>query len=154
MNSTRTTLRRWPRGKEPPYELLRIRDVLNWLPISRDKVESLEKERKITPFRKRKNAKAWYHKWQLCCEFRRPIKNQNRVPPTEFLRRGDALAWLGVPGSEFESWVRHKIISAQIHGDGGKAYYRLSEIKNKVLRQRGERWKACCSLAEIRGGHV
>src|ERR1041385_3019521 len=112
-------------GGEPSRELLRLRDVVSWLQISRDTVELLEKRRRITPFRKCKGAKAWYRKWQLCREFHLVPKRQNEEPSTPKIRRADVLTWLGVPAAELESWVHCGIISAKrSRGERAKAFYR------------------------------
>jgi hypothetical protein len=137
----------WPLGEEPPYELLRLREVLDWLRTTRDEVESWGKNGWIRPLRKRKSAKALYLKWELCVLLGRPPTVQNQEPRNPKIRRADALAWLGVPAAEFESWVNNNVICA-IRSDRGKAYYSVSEIKKKVLRQSGKRWERYCKLVE------
>src|SRR5262249_26290438 len=108
--------------------------VQNWLKISRDCLESLEARGRINPFRKHKRAKAWYPKWQLSCEFLLPEERQNKMPSTVWIRRADALAWLGIPAAEFESWVRLRIISAiRLRSAQSKARYVVREIKMKIL---------------------
>jgi hypothetical protein len=120
---------------EPPsYELLRLRDVRKWLGITRDYVELLEKEGMITPFRKRKGAKAWYFTRQFCRVFQVPLPDLRKAPPIRLLRRFDVLNWLGVPAAELESWVRYRIISpTRCHRKQRKAYYSMSKIKENVL---------------------
>jgi hypothetical protein len=116
----------------PRRELLRLREVQQWLGICRDYVELLEREGRITPFRKTKRAKAWYQTNELCADFEifLPITR----PHIELLRRADVLDWLGVPAAEFQSWIRCGIISAHHpNGPHTKAYYLRSEIECKVL---------------------
>ena len=136
----------WKLGAEPPYELLRLREVLDWLRTTRDEVERWEEEGWIRPVRKHKSAKAWYLKWELCLLLGRPPTLQNKEPWNDKIRRADALAWLNMPAAEFDSWV-NKLISA-IRSDSGKAVHSVSEIKKNVLRHRGKRWKAYCKLVE------
>lgn len=120
------------RGEEPANELLRLRDVVRWLGVSEDFIAAVERAGQITAFRKCTQAKAWYRKWQLCSFLREPGKMQIKEPRAEMLRRADVLSWLGVPSAEFESWVRCGVISAT-RNRRAKAYYRRSEIKQKVL---------------------
>jgi len=117
----------------PRCELLRLRQVLQWLGISRDYLELLEKEGRITPFRKSKGAKAWYRAYELCSDFEIGLPTAKR-PRTLLVRRADVLCWLGVPAAEFESWVRYGIILGRhLRGPNSKAYYATCEIETNVL---------------------
>ena len=122
------------RPESPSHELLRLREVRNWLGITRDYVELLEKEGMITPFRKHAGAKAWYFTRQLCRVFQIRLPDLQKAPLCQALRRFDVLNWLGITPAEFESWVRYRIISPmRCHGKHRKAYYSMREIKENVL---------------------
>ncbi|MEP7016007.1 MAG: hypothetical protein ABI925_11245 [Verrucomicrobiota bacterium] len=114
-------------------------------PVSRDMIERLEQRGCLTPFRKYSGAKALYPKWQVIAMLKnmsgeywdhdtRLLPNDNEEPAEEDLRRGDVLAWLGIPRAELESWVRLKIIRRKSRGN-----YSKTEIKTKVLGSKGSK---------------
>lgn len=124
-------------GAEPPAPLVRLRELQKWILVSRDRLEALESDGKIKPLRKHVRAKALYRKWQfyelLSCQRASPVSG-NRTPLTMFVRRLDAVDWLGVTKAEFESWVRCGLIRPlRIRGRAAKAYYQTSEIEIKIL---------------------
>jgi hypothetical protein len=128
-------LHRFSEGQEPPFELLRLRDVSRWLGFSRDELESWESAGLIIPFRKHKTAKAVYRKWQFKKLFNLhdATNAETREPSAEDLRRFDVLGWLGITAAELDSWVRLQIIHPHFKREGEKAYYSKAELKKKVL---------------------
>ena len=124
---------------QPRHQLLRLREVQDWLGVCRDYVELLEKEGRVTPFRKTKRAKAWYRAYELSFDFELPPP-RGEWPRTKLIRRAQALDWLGVPAAEFASWVRYGIISARHVWPGrSKAFYSVREIECNVLGIPGSR---------------
>lgn len=126
-------------GQEPPAELLRLCDVQRWIRVSRDRLESLEAVGALKPLRKYPNANRLYRKWQfyalITSSGRLPSPNK-LVPRSSLIRRADALAWLGVSKSEFDSWVKHKLIRVSRIRRNAKSYYAVGEIEEVILGRR------------------
>ncbi len=103
--------------------LLRLRDVVDLLGLSRDVVEDLVLRRRIKPFYKAKHAKALYRTWQ----FRLPKIQIRSTPAIKSLRRREVIDWLGLPDAEIESWEGVRWIRRR------KGYYNRDEIARKIL---------------------
>jgi hypothetical protein len=107
----------------PP--LLRLRDVVTRIGVSRDKLEILRRDRSIDPFYKREGSKALYRTWQFIRLGFDGIKIRP-APNKRQLRRREVARWLGVTPAEIESWV--PLVIKRRRG-----YFDRDEIAQKVL---------------------
>jgi hypothetical protein len=115
----------------PP--LLRLRHVVSFIGFSRDRIEVLCGDRKVIPFFKKKDSKAWYRTWQLKRLVGYSGAKIQAPPAKRRLRRKEVARWLGVPPAELESWIRLGRITRRRPRGGKWGYFDREEIMQKVL---------------------
>jgi predicted site-specific integrase-resolvase len=121
---------------EPKAKLLRRADVLAWLGISEDELDSWFADGLIKPFRKNRRAWKHYRKNDIKAlvfgkptSLDSPIVQENREPMQLFLPRGDVLSWASITGAELDSLVANGWIRTVCVQPNTKRRYLKDDVK-------------------------
>jgi hypothetical protein len=125
-----------PSGKEPAGELLRTRQVTDWIGISICELRAAEDRGDITPFYKWPGAHPFYLKSEIII-FYEVVSANRPKEPKPFQRLFYVLEWLGITAKELRSLVDFGLIHPlRLGGEKGKFYYRTSEIKSLLEKRK------------------
>ncbi len=124
---------------EPEAEIIRKKDVIEWLGISDYQFRSMVRSNVIFGVKPGPRSHMCFLKAYVKSKFINSIDYvdlsdlNRREPRGHYLRKAQVLDWLRVEDRTFRTWVDTNCISGSSFNQAGRSYYLKKEIKNKFI---------------------